>query len=88
MQATHRVFLRRIAGLLAPLWLLAGLLAAPAPAAPATLDQSVLLGQVLPGLVDISTNLSYQGAVGAGAGIVLNPNGEVLTNNHVIEGAT
>jgi len=88
MHATHRVFLRRLAGLLAPLWLLAGLLAAPAPAAPATLDQSVLLGQVVPGLVDISTNLSYQGAVGAGAGIVLNPNGEVLTNNHVIEGAT
>lgn len=71
-----------------PLWLLAGLVAAPAPAAPATLDRSVLLGQVLPGMVDISTNLSYQGAVGAGTGIVLDPNGEVLTNNHVIEGAT
>jgi S1-C subfamily serine protease len=88
MDATLPVVLRRFAGLLLPLWLLAGLLAAPGSAAPATLDQSVLLGQVLPGVVDISTNLSYQGATGAGAGIVLSPNGEVLTNNHVIEGAT
>ena len=91
MSATHPARLRRLGGLLAALLLLAGLSPAPAsaaPATPATLDQSALLGQVLPGLVDISTNLSYQGAVGAGAGIVLNPNGEVLTNNHVIEGAT
>lgn len=73
---------------LAALLLLAGPLSAPATAAPATLDQSALLGQVVPGLVDISTNLSYQGAIGAGTGIVLDPSGEVLTNNHVIEGAT
>ena len=68
MHATHPAFWRRLAGLVAPLWLVAGLMAAPAPAAPATLDQSILLGQVVPGVVDISTNLSYQGAVGAGAG--------------------
>ncbi len=79
---------RRLPGVLAALLLLTGLTAAPATAAPATLDQSVLLGQVVPGLVDISTNLSYQGALGAGTGIVIDPNGEVLTNNHVIEGAT
>ncbi len=47
------------------------------------------MGQVTPGLVDINTTLNYQSAVGAGGtGIVLDPNGEVLTNNHVIEGAT
>lgn len=46
------------------------------------------MGQVTPGLVDINTTLDYQGAVGAGTGIVLDPAGEVLTNNHVIEGAT
>jgi S1-C subfamily serine protease len=46
------------------------------------------MGQVTPGLVDINTALDYQGAVGAGTGIVLDPSGEVLTNNHVIEGAT
>jgi S1-C subfamily serine protease len=79
--------------MLAVLTLLAGVVAAPAPAAPipaprAPLDQSVLLSQVVPGLVDINTTLSYQGAVGAGTGILLSPDGEVLTNNHVIEGAT
>lgn len=40
------------------------------------------------GLVDIVTTLSYQQAQAAGTGLVLTPNGEVLTNNHVIEGAT
>lgn len=88
MDANHPVRGRRLAGVFAVLLMLVGLTAAPAGAAPATLDQSALLGQVVPGLVDISTNLSYQGAVGAGTGIVLDPSGEVLTNNHVIEGAT
>lgn len=79
--------------MLAVLTLIAGVVAAPAPATPipaprAPLDQSVLLSQVVPGLVDINTTLSYQGAVGAGTGILLSPDGEVLTNNHVIEGAT
>ena len=84
----------RLAALLSGVLLLAGLLAAPAPAAPAApaphapLDQSALLSQVVPGLVDINTTLGYQGAVGAGAGIIVSPDGEVLTNNHVLEGAT
>ena len=43
---------------------------------------------VEPGLVLIDSDLSLQGAVGAGTGIVLSPNGEVLTNNHVVQGAT
>jgi len=85
---------RRLSGVLMTLTLLVGLTVAPAtaqPAAPAPaapLDQSVLLGRVVPGLVDIDTTLGYQGAAGAGTGIVLSPNGDVLTNNHVIEGAT
>jgi S1-C subfamily serine protease len=41
-----------------------------------------------PGLVDINVTDSYQAAQGAGTGMVLSSNGEVLTNNHVIEGAT
>jgi S1-C subfamily serine protease len=41
-----------------------------------------------PGLVDINTNLSYQEASAAGTGMVLTSNGLVLTNNHVIDGAT
>lgn len=85
---------RRLPAVLAALVLVGGLLAAPAQATPlvappqAPLDQSAVMGQVTPGLVDINTTLDYQGAVGAGTGIVLDPNGEVLTNNHVIEGAT
>lgn len=41
-----------------------------------------------PGLVDINTNLSYQQASAAGTGMVLTSGGLVLTNNHVIDGAT
>jgi S1-C subfamily serine protease len=49
---------------------------------------SEVAAQVEPGLVLLNTAISYQGVVGAGTGIVLSPNGEVLTNNHVVEGAT
>ncbi len=40
------------------------------------------------GVVVIETNLAYQGEQAAGTGMVLNSSGEVLTNNHVIRGAT
>jgi S1-C subfamily serine protease len=40
------------------------------------------------GVVVINTNLAYEGASAAGTGIVVTPSGEVLTNNHVIRGAT
>ncbi len=40
------------------------------------------------GVVDIDTVLGYQGAMAAGTGMVLTANGEILTNNHVIEGST
>ncbi|MGC8498451.1 MAG: S1C family serine protease [Acidimicrobiales bacterium] len=39
-------------------------------------------------LVDINTSYNYQQAAGAGTGIVLSSDGLVLTNNHVISGAT
>jgi S1-C subfamily serine protease len=44
--------------------------------------------KVSPGLVNINTVLGFEGARAAGTGIVLTPDGEVLTNHHVIEGAT
>ena len=40
------------------------------------------------GVVVIDTNLAYQGNAAAGTGMVLTSAGEVLTNNHVISGAT
>jgi S1-C subfamily serine protease len=38
--------------------------------------------------VDIDTTLGYSSEQAAGTGIVLTPAGEILTNNHVIDGAT
>src|SRR5215470_3384004 len=52
------------------------------------LSASQIASRVDPALVDIVTTLGYQGAKAAGTGIVLTSNGEVLTNNHVIRGAT
>ena len=40
------------------------------------------------GIVTIDTRLQYQGAEAAGTGMVLTSNGEILTNNHVVDGAT
>jgi S1-C subfamily serine protease len=40
------------------------------------------------GVVVINTALAYQGASAAGTGMVLTSSGEILTNNHVIRGAT
>jgi S1-C subfamily serine protease len=41
-----------------------------------------------PGLVDIDTILGGQGGAAAGTGMVVTSDGEVITNNHVINGAT
>ncbi|MDP9168781.1 MAG: S1C family serine protease, partial [Actinomycetota bacterium] len=40
-----------------------------------------------PGTVRIDTEVPFQGAIGTGTGVVLSPDGIVLTNNHVIRGA-
>jgi S1-C subfamily serine protease len=40
------------------------------------------------GVVDITTSLGYQNAAAAGTGMILTSSGLVLTNNHVIRGAT
>ncbi|HTM84300.1 MAG TPA: trypsin-like peptidase domain-containing protein [Mycobacterium sp.] len=69
-----------------------GLAIVPAQAAPTLpappLDPSAMVAQVGPAVVNIDTQMGYQGAVGSGTGIVLDPSGVVLTNNHVIAGAT
>src|SRR6266487_702956 len=53
-----------------------------------TLTTSQIQAKVDPGVVDVVSTLGYQGGTAAGTGMVLTSNGEVLTNNHVIEGAT
>ena len=40
------------------------------------------------GVVDITTVIDYGQAEAAGTGVILTSNGEILTNNHVVQGAT
>ena len=59
---------------------------APSGSAP-DIDVNAVAAKVQPALVDIYTQLS-SGLSGAGTGVILSPDGTVLTNNHVIEGST
>ncbi len=54
----------------------------------ATLSLAQVEAKVDPGLVDVVSTLDYGQGEAAGTGIVLSSSGEVLTNNHVVEGAT
>lgn len=51
------------------------------------MDLSALAASVSPALVDIHVRLG-EDAAAAGTGIVLSSSGRVLTNNHVVDGAT
>ncbi len=53
-----------------------------------TLTTAQIAAQTDPGLVDVVSTLGYQQGEAAGTGMVLTSSGEVLTNNHVINGAT
>jgi S1-C subfamily serine protease len=55
---------------------------------PLNLSPAVISAMVNPAVVDIDTRLAYQNAIAAGTGMVLTSTGVVLTNNHVIDGAT
>jgi S1-C subfamily serine protease len=50
-------------------------------------EQSVV-SKVQPGVVLINSSLQYDNEAGAGTGMVINSDGLVLTNNHVIESST
>jgi S1-C subfamily serine protease len=54
----------------------------------AVLNQVAVAHKVKPGLVDIISTLKYDGETAEGTGMILSPTGLVLTNNHVIDGAT
>jgi S1-C subfamily serine protease len=62
--------------------------APPASAAPLAGGQQDIVTKIKPGLVLINTTLQYESEVAAGTGMVLNTDGLVLTNNHVIEDST
>jgi S1-C subfamily serine protease len=47
-----------------------------------------VVNKVEPGLVVVNTTLKYSGQAAAGTGMVINSDGLVLTNNHVIENST
>jgi S1-C subfamily serine protease len=52
------------------------------------LNEAAVEAKVKPGLVDIDAALRYQDESAEGTGMILSPTGLVLTNNHVIDGAT
>jgi S1-C subfamily serine protease len=55
---------------------------------PALASSGAVAATVDPALVDITATLTYTSGAVSGTGIVLSPDGLVLTNNHVIDGAT
>jgi serine protease Do len=71
---------------------IAAILALVAPVSPATSmaapgDPIAAASAVEPAVARIDTEIHYQNAVGNGAGVVLDPGGQVLTNFHVVAGA-
>jgi S1-C subfamily serine protease len=70
---------------------LPGIGAVPAPgskSAPLAGGEQAIVTKIKPGLVIINTTLQYNSETAAGTGIVINADGLVLTNNHVIDHAT
>ena len=53
-----------------------------------SLNAQTLAAKVDPAIVDITAQLKYNNATAEGTGMVISPNGLVLTNNHVIDEAT
>ena len=93
----HKVLLFAIGVIAVAVWttwggLIVSMNPTAARSAPATsktvLSISQIASRVDPGLADVVSTDGYQQATAAGTGIVLTSTGEVLTNNHVIEGAT
>ena len=62
--------------------------AAGSGTASASLNRAAVEKKVAPGLVDITATLTYSSETAEGSGMIVSANGLVLTNNHVIDGAT
>ena len=54
----------------------------------APLNAAAVEKKVSPGLVDITSTLKYESETAEGTGMIISSSGLVLTNNHVIDGAT
>src|SRR4051812_29044495 len=67
---------------------LAAVFAVISPASSATAAPAdTAAAAVEPSVVQITTRIDYQQAIGTGTGIVIDPGGAVLTNYHVVAGA-
>jgi serine protease Do len=62
-------------------------LVAPVAAHAEPVDLTSAIRAVEPATVRIDTTIEYQGAIGSGTGFVVDPNGAVVTNYHVVAGA-
>ena len=62
-------------------------LVAPAASVAAPVDIASAAAAVEPAVVQVTTKIDYQQAIGTGTGMVIDPGGVVLTNYHVVAGA-
>jgi serine protease Do len=62
-------------------------LVVPATSSAAPGDPATGAAAVEPSVVQITTRIDYQQAIGTGTGFAIDPNGVVLTNYHVVSGA-
>jgi serine protease Do len=62
-------------------------LVAPVTSVAAPVDIAAAAAAVEPAVVQVTTKIDYQQAIGTGTGTVIDPNGVVLTNYHVVAGA-
>jgi serine protease Do len=62
-------------------------LVAPTTAVAVPTDTEAAAAAVTPAVVQITTRIDYQQAIGTGTGTVIDPGGVVLTNYHVVAGA-
>lgn len=74
------------AGLVAAIVLVVNHFAAPTMQPPVKV--AAVVHRVSPAVVDVNSTLGIEDGAAAGTGMVLTSNGEVLTNNHVVDGAT
>ena len=66
-----------------------GAIPQPSPSSPSiSAGEQAIVNKVAPGLVIINTALQYNSEQAAATGMVISPDGLVLTNNHVIEDST